>query len=300
MVSSSVYPPAQLVERVAGILGARPVAWEPVAGGYTAAGRWVVRGENGRAAFVKVATNPNTTEWLRAELRIYSQLAAPFLPAVLGWDAAEPPLLVLEDLSRAFWPPPWSPTRTEAVLATLAQVAATPAPPGLPEMVAAREELSGWARVAEDTAPFLALGACSTGWLEAALPALLRAEDGAVLVGETLAHFDVRSDNICFVADGKGGERAVLVDWNWACRGNHRLDIAAWLPSLRAEGGPAPETILSGEPELAALVSGYFASKAGLPGAAARLRALQLRQLRAALPWAALELDLPPPDGNCV
>ena len=47
-------------------------------------------------------------------------------------------------------------------------------------------------------------------------------------------------------------------------------------------------------------MSGFFASKAGLPGAAARLRALQLRQLRAALPWAALELDLPPPDGNCV
>ena len=44
------------------------------------------------------------------------------------------------------------------------------------------------------------------------------------------------------------------------------MDLAAWAPSLQAEGGPAPEAIIpSGGVELAALVSGYFAANAGLP-----------------------------------
>ena len=36
----------------------------------------------------------------------------------------------------------------------------------------------------------------------------------------------------------------MLVDWNNACVGNALLDTASWLPSLEAEGGPAPEDIL--------------------------------------------------------
>lgn len=291
-------PAATVTERVAAILGARPAEWMPVAGGYTAAGRWIVRCGDGRSAFVKAATNANTAEWLRAELRVYSQLTAPFLAVGLGWDdgraSGEPPVLVLEDLSRGFWPPPWTPARVELVLAALAQIAATPSPPGLPAMENMREELTGWVHVAADPAPLLALDMCSPAWLEAALPVLLRAEAAVDLAGDRLAHMDVRSDNICFVASGAGGERAVLVDWNWACRGNSRLDVASWLPSLGAEGGPAPETLMADEPELAALICGFFASRAGLPGAP-RLRELQRHQLAVALPWAALLLGLPPP-----
>jgi Ser/Thr protein kinase RdoA (MazF antagonist) len=128
-------------------------------------------------------------------------------------------------------------------------------------------------------------------WLEAALPDLLAAEGAAVLDGPDLLHADVRSDNLCFQ-----GSRAILVDWNWACRGNGRFDIAAWLPSLYAEGGPAPETILPDEPELAALLSGFWAAQAGLPPPpdASGVREVQLLQLRTALPWAARALSLPP------
>ena len=34
-------------------------------------------------------------------------------------------------------------------------------------------------------------------------------------------------------------------------KGNRVMDVAGWLPSLSAEGGPAPEEILPGEPEAA-------------------------------------------------
>jgi hypothetical protein len=91
----------------------------------------------------------------------------------------------------------------------------------------------------------------------------------------------------------------VLVDWNWACRGNPKLDVAGWLPSLALEGGPAPETILPAEGELAAFVAGFYAAHAGLPPLPGRptLRTLQLGMLRQSLAWAARALGLPPPDG---
>jgi hypothetical protein len=267
-----------------------------VHGGYTTAGRWLVRFADGRSAFAKVGTSAATAAWLRAEWAVYSSVAAPFLPAVLGWDGGaggDAPILLLEDLSAAAWPPPWSPARIARTLAALARVAATPPPPALPALEALRAGLDGWPRVAADPGPFLGLGHCSAAWLEAALPSLAHAAAAAPLAGGSLLHLDVRSDNLCFA-----GERVVLVDWNWACRGNARMDVAAWLPSLRVEGGPEPWEVLPGEPGLAALLSGYGAAAAGLPPPTpgSPLREGQARVLRVALGWAARELGLPPPD----
>jgi aminoglycoside phosphotransferase (APT) family kinase protein len=126
------------------------------------------------------------------------------------------------------------------------------------------------------------------------LPSLLAASQECVLAGDCFLHFDVRSDNVCFE-----GDRTVLVDWNWAVIGNPVIDVAAWLPSLEAEGGPPPEEILPDAPEAASLVAGFFAARAGLPppATAPRVREVQLAQLRSALPWAARALALVPPDG---
>lgn len=145
---------------------------------------------------------------------------------------------------------------------------------------------------ARDPAPFLSLGLCSRAWLEAALPLLLEAQDDAVLEGDELVHADVRSDNLCFA-----GRRSILVDWNWAARGNGSFDAASWASSLTAELGPPPAKVSPGQPELAALLCGYFASKAGLapPSPGSLVREIQFTQLRVALPWAAGELALPPP-----
>ncbi len=292
----STTPSASLVARVARALGDQPTAWAPVAGGYTQAARWRVWLPSGATAFVKAATSAETAAWLRAEQTVYAQVTGPFLPRPLGWDdEGDAPLLLLEGLSAGIWPPPWSPARVERVRASLAMVAATPAPAGLPSLEALRDQFSGWRLVAEEPAPFLALGLCSAHWLASALSALRAAEAAADLAGESLVHLDVRSDNLCFL-----GERTLLVDWNWACRGNPRLDVAAWLPSLCAEGGPAPDAILPHEPALATLMAGFFAARAGLPDPTpdGRLRPLQLRQLRVALPWAAASLALPPLDGG--
>ena len=149
-----------------------------------------------------------------------------------------------------------------------------------------------WRAIEDDLAAFLALGLCSPDWLTAALPTLRAAAGAAHLTGDALVHLDIRSDNLC-IRDG----RAVLVDWNHARLANPDLDIAFWLPSLHAEGGPPPETILTDSAGLAAWVAGFFCAHAGGPPIqdAPHVRALQRRQAASALPWAARALGLPPP-----
>ncbi|HYY74719.1 MAG TPA: hypothetical protein VE644_00190 [Gaiellaceae bacterium] len=277
------------------LLGARPTAWRAAGGGYTHNERWVVDLEDARTVFVKAAVDEMTAEWLRAEHAVYAALAAGYLPRLLAWEDEELPVLVLEDLSGADWPPPWTRERVDAVLATLRDVAETPPPPGLASLEDLRKELAGWREVEREPTPLLALGVCSREWLDGALPALVAAEDVCRLEGEALLHLDVRSDNICF-REG----RALLVDWSWAVRGNPVLDLAAWLPSLEAEGGPPPEAVLPEAPEAAAFMSGFFAARAGLPRipTAPHVREVQLAQLRTALPWAARALGLPEPRGS--
>jgi hypothetical protein len=279
---------------VTGMLGTAPKKWRAVGGGYTHNQRWVVEVTEGRTAFVKEAVDDLSAAWLRDEYRIYAAVEATFLPRFIGWIDDDLPALVLEDLSHAHWPPPWSERNAASVVAALGEVAATPSPPGLGSAEDRRKDLAGWTLVRDDPDPFLGLGLCSRAWLDAALPDLVAAEQACVLGGEALLHFDVRSDNVCF-----DGERTLLVDWNWAVRGNPVIELAAWLPSLQAEGGPPPEAILRDEPEAAALVSGFFAARAGLPPppTAPRVREVQLAQLRTALPWAARELGLPPTEG---
>jgi hypothetical protein len=290
---------AARIERALRRLRAAPVAYGPMTtGSHTPARRWVVTLEDGRRAFVKVATDDLTASWLRDEHLLYSVLrGAPFMPEYLGWcEDPRRPVLAIEDLSGAEWPPPWTPDRVDLVLGCLDEVAGTPPPEGLPR--SGDDHLgirAGWAEVTTDPAPFLALGMCSSGWLGSALPALREAAEAAPLDGAALLHFDVRSDNLCF-RDG----RALLVDWNWASVGHPLVDPAFWLPSLHAEGGPAPDGVLEPSDDLARLAAacaGFFCAHAARPPipTAPHVRPLQLKQARTALPWAARALGLPEP-----
>lgn len=280
-------------EILTSLLGSPPESWRRVEGGYTPAERWIVGLEDGRSVFVKAAVNDLTAGWLRDEHRMYSALEARFMARKLGWADGDRPLLVLEDLSEASWPPPWSDARVASVLRALREVARTPPPSWLRPARSSGLLERGWHEVRDDPGPLLATGVIDGPWLEAALPALLEASDACPLDGDELLHLDVRSDNLCFRADGS----TVLVDWNLAVIGNARLDIAFWLPTLISEGGPMPEAVLPDAAREAAFVSGFFAARGGqppIPGAPA-IRPLQLKQLRHALPWACRALDLPIP-----
>jgi hypothetical protein len=291
-------PSANLRARVEALLKKRSVAWRRVIGGYTKADRWTATFEDAPSCFVKAGTDDSTSTRLRHEYEhIYSRLAAPFLPRLIGWDDdGSSPFLVIEDLSGSAWPPPWSPERVEAVRATLDGLHSMRLE-GLPRAEAwgVPEDVStGWDPVRKDPGPFLGLGLCSERWLASFLDFISRSGLRARLSGEELCHCDVRSDNICF-----DGNRVVLIDWDIASIGNGDVDIAFWLPSLASEGGPPPESILPNAPAFAALVASLYAARAPFVRIeeAHNGRNIQLEQLQSALPWMVRALDLPPLDG---
>jgi aminoglycoside phosphotransferase (APT) family kinase protein len=223
---------------------------------------------------------------------VYAGVEGSFVAELVGWHDHETTLLAIADLSDAYWPPPWRAGDVDAVLAALDELHATRPPDGVPPIADERAWLNGWELVADDPEPLLSSGLCSAAWLDQALPQLLEVGRTCPLDGDTFLHLDVRSDNLCLV-DG----RAVLVDWNLAHVGNPLLDVVAWLPSLRLEGGPEPWEIVEDRHGLSALMAGFFASRVGLPPppTAPKVRAFQRAQAEVALPWAARELGLPPP-----
>ena len=195
---------------------------------------------------------------------MYAQLRGrPFLPRMAGFsDDGERPVLAIEDLSDASWPPPWDRTGVDAVLACLDEVHAAPPPPDVPG--AERHEArfhQAWRDVAARPGAVPRARPLRRRWLDEVLPTFAEATAGATAAGASLLHWDVRSDNLC-LRDG----RALLIDWNWACVGNPRWDLAFWLPSLAAEGGPAPASVMQGD---------------DVPAARRRRRRLLLRPRRA-------------------
>jgi len=279
----------ELDEAIRRATGARPLGYEPRAGGYSTADRYAVGLADGRSVFVKSSATENLAGWIRREHEVYAALDGTFMPALLGFDDdGERATLVLEDLSGADWTVRWDDARIGAVREAVAGLGECAAPPGTPR---GRDAFSDfwdrWRVVEADPGPFLSLGLRDGAWLERALPVLLEAVSDDVGAGDRVCHMDLRSDNMCF-RDG----RAILVDWNWTCLADPRLDLAGWAPSLHCEGGPPPWEILEGAGALAALVGGVWAAIAGLPPqpTAPNVRALQRRQLAVALDWIDREL----------
>ncbi len=279
----------ETIVRAERVLGVEAVSWARVeSGGWSRNEHWTLVLADGTRAFAKVASIDPSPAWLRSERHVYSCVEGPFMPRLLGWEDGEEPLLLLEDLADAHWPPPWRDGDVDAVLAALAEVAATPPTGELPALAA--EDWSAWRFVERDPERLLRLGLVSASWLERALPELAAAGERAPLAGTSPVHCDVRSDNLC-LRDG----RAILVDWNHTRVGNPAFDVAFWLPSLELEGGPAPDRF--GVDEFAPVVAGFFAARAGLPPpeGAPEVRGFQRAQLEVALPWACRALGLPPP-----
>jgi Phosphotransferase enzyme family len=285
-------PEPQLASRIADMLGWAPRHWRRARGGYTPSARFVAIGDSG-SAFVKVATTPVTVDMLHREIAVYRSVTASFVPRLIAADDdPDVPILVIEDLSAATWPPPWTSQRVEQVLTTIEAMHATETTLRLGSLLDARDE--GWPKIAENPAPFLSLGLVSDRWLQAALPSLIAAERSCDLAGDALTHLDLRSDNLCVTREG-----VKFIDWAEARRSSPRVDLGFFLPSLAYEGGPLPDTILLDAPDLAALISGFFGLRAGLPDIPGSpfVRRVQREQLSTALPWTIRALGLPPADG---
>lgn len=286
-------PSADIENRVRSLVGT-PESWTAVSGGFSSAGLWKIDLGN-RKLFVKASTTDDTARFLRNEMRVLGEVEAAFLPEVIAYDDdGSLPILILEDLSDAHWPPPWNTSQIDLCFETLEEIARTPPPIQLCPAAAGLDFAGYWPAIAEDPTRFLGLGVVTSDWLKSTLDALIELACDADLSGHQLLHGDIRSDNMCFA------DRVVVVDWNWAAVGNPALDVVAWLPSLHLEGGPAPWEVLTGQPDMVSAVAGFFLSHATKPrpnDVRADIRQFQRDQGAVCLAWLAHELGIPGPDG---
>ncbi len=284
--------PPHVRDGVGDVLGSPVVRADSQAGGFSPGSADRVVTATGRRAFVKaVGPEPNahSPQLHRREGRVSAGLPPSLpVPRLLGtvddggWVA-----LVLEEVDGHQPALPWRPADVAAVLDALAALAAGATPCPVPDLPAAadalREDFAGFDRLAADGVRLPALGE---------LRGLAR-RGVASLGGDTLAHADLRADNVLLTAGG-----AVLVDWPHACRGPVWLDALLLLVEVERYGGHDVDALLATSPttrdadpgELTAVLAGlaaYFLDGArrpappGLP----TLREFQRVQGEALLAW---------------
>lgn len=226
--------PGHVQAGVGEILGSPVVEAAGQQGGFSPGAADRVITDSGQRAFVK-AVSPQLNEHSPGIHRKEAAVAA-FLPAgvpassLLGtYDDGEWVALVLSDAEGRHPHIPWHDVEVNLVLDALLTIARTPLPPELIRLLTLEAELAdpfgGWTRVRsdppEDCDPWILR---NLDRLEALAERGLRDVAGA-----SLAHTDVRADNIIITA--KNG--AVLVDWPWAAVGAPWVDALTVLDNVR-------------------------------------------------------------------
>ncbi|MFK8906513.1 aminoglycoside phosphotransferase family protein [Streptomyces sp. YS-3] len=283
-------------------LGAPVVDAVTQRGGFSPGVAARVRLADGRRAFVKAVSaeaNPGSPLLHRAEARIAASLpsAVPAPRLLATHDEAPWVALAFEDVEGRQPHVPWRPAELARVLDAVSELASalTPAPVDVLAVAEAEaESFRGWEQLLDEEG-----AECRDRldpWARRNLPALadLAAPWGESASGDTLAHGDLRADNLLLTADG----RVVFVDWPHAVPAAPWFDLLLMLPCVRAQGGPDPDEVFTTHPlgrdaepagvtaTLAAL-TGYFIRQSlheappGLP----TLRAFQAAQGAAALEW---------------
>jgi Phosphotransferase enzyme family len=289
-------PPSPVLDAVAAATPARPVSWRHVVAGHTQAEKWVVTLDDGRTVFVKSGSEASARAQIDRERTILETIGESFMPRTYGGTTLDGwSTVVLEDLSNAHWPPPYSDDGA-ALLEAVRRVGETPAPAGVSRRPAARPLGTYWERIGAAPEPVLAHGSFSAAWLERCLAELDAAETRARLDGDDFLHDDVWHGNVCYADRG-----AVLIDWASASIGDRRLDLAYALLSIRASGAAPPRVQFEDEAAYAALLAGSNAYNAAQPVDVSIRRVSTLREgwlhdLRFALIWVAELLGLPRPD----
>ncbi|MEU8814634.1 aminoglycoside phosphotransferase family protein [Actinoplanes sp. NPDC048796] len=255
--------PETVRTRIERIIGGGPVVTavsQP--GGFSPGSADRVVTESGRRAFVKAVTpavNARSAELARDEMRITAMLPerVPAPRLIDGFDDGDWVVLVLEDVAGTHPRTPWVASEIDAAVTALAELdqALTPAPAGLKnagDLFA--EDFAGWDRVAADPPAGL------DPWESDHLPELRAAAERTVArlrTGDTVAHCDIRADNMIVRPDG----RVIIVDWPWAAvapRWWNRVDLAA---NVWVHGGD-PERVIEGIDRR--IVTDAFAALAGM------------------------------------
>jgi hypothetical protein len=284
--------PGWLRGRAEGVIGARVVDAVSQRGGFSPGTADRVLAENGRRAFVKavsLAINADSYAMARREASYTAQMPASApVPRMLG-EVEEDGwmVLVLEDVEGRHPFTPWVEEEIDATVAALDRLAEALTPGPIDGVPRASERLAipfeGWSAVAAEPVPDL--DPWAAGHLDDLQAAARRGLD-VLAEGETVAHADLRSDNLLVRDDGT----VLVVDWPWAARAPRWLDRLLLAMDVVVHGGDG-DRLLAGlnERAVADVCAGYVGylmerSRRPSPGIPF-VRAFQRAQADALMPW---------------
>ena len=269
-------------------------------GGYGPATRRVLGLDDGTTVFLKFGGTRRLRSDLRHERDVYDGLRASFMIDKVG--AFERPHgvgILLDNCESAAWPPPWMAAQIAAVTDALAALRMVDPPPAVDSCGTAAERLAvrGWASIADDLDLLIDRGIATRSWLDRHLDLLVDVSHPRCVDGDALVHFDLRSDNLCFV-DGS----ARIIDWASARIGHRYLDQHYWATTLLHETGIRHDGLLADDAAShLALLAALFVRQAGAtPVDAAGVAQAHRAEaaLRSLLPWMCDLLGIEPPDGD--
>jgi hypothetical protein len=285
--------PSEVRSRAEQIIGGQVVEARSQTGGFSPGTADRVRTGDGRRAFVKAVTpalNARSAVLARQEMRITAALPEhAATPRVLGgFDTGDWVVMILEDVPGRHPRLPWSDPDIDTVLRGLDELAAALTPAPLTDLPRASDNLAhdfdGWNLIAADPPADL------DPWARATLPALRASAArglAATASGDTLAHCDIRADNILVRDDG----RPIFIDWPWGCIGPDWLDRVLLAVNVLVNGGTADRLLRGLDPDLVtdvvAGLTGYFlhTCRTPPPPGIPAVRAFQRAQADALLPW---------------
>jgi hypothetical protein len=240
-----------------------------VHGGMSPGPAAVLTTADGQQVFVKITTselNERSGQLYVDEIAAYhalANLALPMPELLMVVDHGAWIGLVLTVAPGVVPGPPWDASAVDDVVDACRQVAAAQAPDGLPPVLERLPNLDGWGALASDEdGPFDEWHAVYTrpcadlvqGWR-------------AWTAGSTLAHNDVRCDNV-LRAEGRG---ATLVDWSSASAAAPWLDLAQLAADVMASGiSRTVGATAAGDDALTACLEAALGILASLPEDAGR------------------------------
>jgi hypothetical protein len=282
------------------ILGSSVVEATGQQGGFSPGSADRVLTATGRRAFVKAVSsqlNEHSPGIHRKEAAVAGALPAGVpAPSLIGtYDDGEWVALVLSDVEGRHPHVPWRDVEIRLVLDALMKIAGTPLPAELSRLPRLEAELAdpfrGWARIRRDPPED-----CDP-WILRNLDTLEDLAERGLrdVTGGSLAHTDVRADNIIISATGG----AVLVDWPWAAVGAPWVDALTVLVNVRVfdSSFDADALLASHEvftPATAANVNGFLsglaayfvdASRQPPPSGLPTVRVFQRQQGEAVIHW---------------
>ena len=279
-------------ERIASLTGQPVAAIEKLGGGYTHSEVLRATLADSTTVVAKLATDVRTAADIRFEADVLAGFRLECMPRLIAYDDESLPLLLVEDLSDATWPPPWG--DTSLLFQALSAVSEVTAPSWVPPL--RDDRLPSWQLVMANPRPLLDTGLVSRAWLDAAVPILADSAASFSIEGTALLHADIWSGNVCF-----DGDRVVLIDWAGASAGNPAFDIGIAFLDILSSTGRSPDHAWQEKPSTAALLAAMkcHAVTLGTPDwAAPDWHQKQLDGLTHALEWASTEHGLPSPSDD--